>query len=34
MTSPLPGPVTSTDAIRLDLQTWPDVDAYLEQCKA
>ena len=33
MTSPLPGPVTSTDAIRLDLQTWPDVEAYLEHCK-
>lgn len=33
MTSPLPGPVTSTDAIRLDLQTWPDVEVYLEQCK-
>ena len=33
MTSPLPGPVTNTDAIRLDLQTWPDVEAYLEQCK-
>ncbi len=33
MTSPLPGPVTSTDAIRLDLQTWPDVEAYLEQCQ-
>lgn len=33
MTSPLPGPVTSTDAIRLDLQTWPDVEAYLEHYK-
>ena len=33
MTASLPGPVASTDAIRLALQSWPDVDRYLETCK-
>ena len=33
MTASLPGPVASTDAIRLALKSWPDVDRYLETCK-
>jgi len=33
MTSSLPGPVDHTDAIRLALQSWPDVDRYLQSCK-
>ena len=33
MTASLPGPVASTDDIRLALQSWPDVDRYLETCK-
>ena len=33
MTASLPGPVDSTDSIRLALQSWPDVDRYLQTCK-
>ena len=33
MSSTLPGTVASSDAIRLALRSWPEVDAYLEQCK-
>ena len=33
MPSTLPGASASTDAIRLALRSWPEVDAYLEQCK-
>lgn len=32
MTISLPGP-TSTEAIRLQLRSWPEVEAYLQQCK-
>ena len=28
-----PGPVGSTEAIRLQLRSWPEVDAYLQRCK-
>ena len=31
--SPLPGPANSTADIRLQLRSWPEVEAYLEQCK-
>ena len=33
MPSTLPGAAASTDAIRLALRSWPEVDNYLEQCK-
>ena len=33
MPSTLPGEVSSSDAIRLALRSWPEVDTYLEQCK-
>ena len=33
MPSTLPGEVSSSDAIRLALLSWPEVDTYLEQCK-
>ena len=33
MPSTLPGAAASTDAIRLALRSWPEVDDYLEQCK-
>jgi len=33
MTTPLPGPAANTYAIRLALQSWPDVEAYLKHCK-
>ena len=33
MPSTLPGEVFSSDAIRLALRSWPEVDTYLEQCK-
>ena len=33
MNPSLPGPADSTDAIRLALQSWPDVDRYLQTCK-
>ena len=33
MPSILPGPAASRDAIRLALQTWPDIDHYLQTCK-
>ena len=33
MPSILPGPAASKDAIRLALQSWPDVDQYLKSCK-
>ena len=33
MPSILPGPAASNDAIRLALQSWPDVDQYLQSCK-
>ena len=31
--STLPGPTASTDDIRLQLRSWPEVEAYLERCK-
>ncbi|QNI63255.1 creatininase family protein [Synechococcus sp. A15-44] len=33
MTAPIPGPVDSTDAIRLALRSWPEVESYLQVCK-
>ena len=33
MTASLPGPVDSTEAIRLALRSWPEVETYLDQCK-
>ena len=33
MTAATPGPVNSTDAIRLALRSWPEVENYLESCK-
>ena len=33
MPSTLPGEVFSSEAIRLALRSWPEVDTYLEQCK-
>ena len=33
MNATLPGPATNTEAIRLALQSWPDVEAYLKSCK-
>ncbi len=33
MPSILPGPAANNDAIRLALQSWPDVDQYLQSCK-
>ena len=33
MPSILPGPASSRDAIRLALQSWPDIDHYLQTCK-
>jgi creatinine amidohydrolase len=31
--SPLPGPADSVEAIRLQLRSWPEVEAYLKGCK-
>jgi len=31
--SPLPGPTASTSDIRLQLRSWPEVEAYLQRCK-
>ena len=31
--SAVPGPVASPEAIRLQLRSWPEVEAYLERCK-
>ena len=33
MTASLPGPVDSTEAIRLALRSWPEVETYLDHCK-
>ncbi|MAR08442.1 MAG: amidase [Blastopirellula sp.] len=33
MTASLPGPVETTDSIRLALRSWTEVEAYLEHCK-
>lgn len=33
MTATLPGPAANTEAIRLTLQSWPDVETYLKCCK-
>ncbi len=33
LTIKVPGPVEDPDLIRLDLLTWPEVQAYLEECK-
>ena len=33
MTAATPGPVDSTDAIRLALRSWPEVESYLQSCK-
>jgi creatinine amidohydrolase len=33
MNATLPGPAANTEAIRLALQSWPDVEAYLKGCK-
>ena len=33
MPSPLPGPASSQEEIRLALHSWPEVDSYLQQCK-
>ena len=33
MTAATPGPVDSTDSIRLALRSWPEVESYLESCK-
>ena len=33
MNATLPGPVANKESIRLALQSWPDVEAYLESCK-
>ena len=33
MTASYPGPVGSTEDIRLALRSWPEVEAYLKQCK-
>ena len=33
MNATLPGPAANTEAIRLALQGWPDVEAYLKGCK-
>ena len=33
MNTSMPGPVANTDGIRLALQSWPDVEAYLKNCK-
>ena len=33
MTAATPGPVDSTDAIRLALRSWPEVESYLQGCK-
>ena len=33
MNATLPGPAANTEAIRLALQRWPDVEAYLKGCK-
>lgn len=34
MTATVPGPATSVDDIRLALRSWPEVETYLESCKA
>ena len=33
ISSNLPGPVKDSSAIRLNLQTWPEVEVYLQHCK-
>ncbi len=33
MNATLPGPVANKESIRLALQSWPDVEAYLKSCK-
>ena len=33
MTASLRGPLDSTEAIRLALRSWPEVDDYLKTCK-
>ena len=33
MNATLPGPAANTESIRLALQSWPDVEAYLKGCK-
>ena len=33
MTAASPGPVDSTDSIRLALRSWPEVESYLQGCK-
>ena len=33
MTAATPGPVDSTDTIRLALRSWPEVETYLQECK-
>ena len=33
MTASLPGPVDSTESIRLALRSWPEVETYLDHCK-
>ena len=33
MTAATPGPVDSTDTIRLALRSWPEVETYLQDCK-
>ena len=34
MTASVPGPARSVDDIRLALRSWPEVETYLESCKA
>ena len=34
MTATVPGPAHSVDDIRLALRSWPEVETYLESCKA
>ena len=31
--STVPGPVTGSEAIRLQLRSWPEVEAYLAHCR-
>ena len=33
MTASLPGPVETTESIRLALRSWPEVESYLQNCK-
>lgn len=33
MNASVPGPVASTEAVRLALRSWPEVETYLEHCK-